>query len=288
MSSIVCVHGIGQQLKGEETIATEWRDALRDGMKLAGALSHELPDNSDIATPFYGDLFREQGTTKSPYVPYQLADLDPGTETELVQAWLQVAEAGSTVGKVHLGTQGKSGWQPKIIQQMAVALLRYPFFSTLTERLFVGSVKQVRAYFANSSTRQAIRNRVMAKLQPATKLVIAHSLGSVVAYEVLCELRGHVAPTFITLGSPLGLPNIIFDRLYPKPTANKGVWPGDARSWINITDRHDIIAAVKDLAPLFGDKVRDVHISNEAQAHDVQPYLTAQESGTAILGALRG
>ena len=44
---ILCIHGIGQQLSGEETLALQWRAALRDGMRRAGAQACELPTDSD-------------------------------------------------------------------------------------------------------------------------------------------------------------------------------------------------------------------------------------------------
>jgi hypothetical protein len=62
MASILCIHGIGQQLKGEEIVANDWRAALRDGMRLAGAKNEELPGDGDIGVAFYGDLFREEIT----------------------------------------------------------------------------------------------------------------------------------------------------------------------------------------------------------------------------------
>ena len=63
-----------------------------------------------------------------------------------------------------------------------------------------------------------------------TRVVVGHSLGSVVAYEALCEYRaraGGYGPALVTLGSPLGIPNLAFDRLDPAPTA--GVGCGRAR-----------------------------------------------------------
>src|SRR6516225_8981118 len=43
-----------------------------------------------------------------------------------------------------------------------------------------------------------------------------HSLGSVVAYEATQELE-HPLPLLITLGSPLGLNTIVYQRLRPQP-----------------------------------------------------------------------
>lgn len=287
MSSILCIHGIGQQLQGQELLSTNWRIALRDGMRNSGASEEDLPGDADITVAFYGDLFREEAT-KGFGPPFQLADIEEGIEAELIKAWFHEAKASSQSAGMH-GDKvvSKSGWQPEAIQKMAVALLRYPFFASLTEQLFVGALKQVRQYFTDPDKRQKVKQRFASQLNVDTRLVIAHSLGSIVAYEALIVAKELAAPALITLGSPLGLPNLIFDRLKPTPVAGQGAWPGNVRSWTNITDRHDIVAAVKDLAPLFKG-VRDIRVSNEALAHDVSPYLTAKETGASILEALHG
>jgi hypothetical protein len=99
---ILCVHGIGQQLKGPEIVANEWRAAMRDGMRLAGAKSEELPRNEDIGVTFYGDLFREEDM-KGRDPPFQLVDIGEGFETDLVRSWLHVAEATSARSREQRG-----------------------------------------------------------------------------------------------------------------------------------------------------------------------------------------
>lgn len=45
---------------------------------------------------------------------------------------------------------------------------------------------------------------------------------------------------------------------------------------------------VKDLRPLFGDRVKCWLVHNGSHVHAVQPYLTAAETGAAIENALAG
>jgi hypothetical protein len=287
MAVILCVHGIGQQLKGEKIIASEWRDALRDGMGLAGAKDHEMPGDQDIAVAFYGDLFREEiPKGKGSETRLCFADISDGLESDLVKAWLNAAKGTSPNGHdPRVQADSKSGWHPESVQKLAVALLRYRFFASLTEHLFVGALKQVTRYFRESDIRNRARQRLTTLLDGETRLVIAHSLGSVVAYETLYQAN-QASPALITLGSPLGLPNLIFDRLEPKPIEGKGAWPANVRRWTNISDAHDIVAAVKELSPLF-DRVNDLRVDNEALAHDASPYLTAKATGVAVLESLR-
>ena len=220
MAKIVCVHGIAQQLSGSESLALEWRVALRDGMRHAGIGEAELPPDETIAVAFFGDLFR--GRKSAADGPAELTDIDDGIETGLVVASAKTAgveEAGDDKG----GEAAKSGYAPVWVQNLSQKLLKREFFADLTDRAFVGALQQVRWYLSEPETRQKARERLSRLLSEETRLVIGHSLGSVVAYEVLCRMPPNIAPALITLGSPIGLPNLVFERLDPPPINGQGV-----------------------------------------------------------------
>jgi hypothetical protein len=96
----------------------------------------------------------------------------------------------------------------------------------------------------------------------------------------------------VTLGSPLGIRNVVFDRLTPAPQLLAGswcaTWPPQLASWTNIADHIDFVALVKRLQPVFGNGVADVEIDNGARMHQVARYLTAAETGAAIAQTLLG
>ncbi|HSL08388.1 MAG TPA: hypothetical protein VK887_10495, partial [Pseudonocardiaceae bacterium] len=58
MVRIVCVHGVGKQMLGEQLLLRDWWPALVDGLTRAGA---GLVPAGDVVMAFYGDLFRPQG-----------------------------------------------------------------------------------------------------------------------------------------------------------------------------------------------------------------------------------
>ena len=82
-------------------------------------------------------------------------------------------------------------------------------------------------------------------------MLIGHSLGSVVAYEYVCRYRPPSVELLVTLGSPLGIPKLVFDRLTPVPADGAGAWPGPVAGWVNVADPDDIVALRKQLAGLF-------------------------------------
>ena len=96
----------------------------------------------------------------------------------------------------------------------------------------------------------------------------------------------------MTLGSPLGIPTIIFDRLDPPPRDHdgrrRGAWPGPVQHWTNISDRLDFVATVPKLHDWFGPELVDVEITNGVKLHDVTRYLIARETGTAIADGVTG
>ena len=84
--------------------------------------------------------------------------------------------------------------------------------------------------------------------QDLTAVVIAHSLGSVVTYETLWAHPQQRVDLLITLGSPLAMPDVIFDKLHPVPEHRKGQRPPGVRRWINIAEPGDVIAIPRPLA----------------------------------------
>jgi pimeloyl-ACP methyl ester carboxylesterase len=69
-------------------------------------------------------------------------------------------------------------------------------------------------------------------------LVVAHSLGSVVAFETLHE---HVCsvPLWVTLGSPLAMRAVVWPKVRPRPPTT----PDTVVRWLNFWNRDDVIAA---------------------------------------------
>ena len=180
---------------------------------------------------------------------------------------------------------------PGSVQAALRALSGSAFFAGLAERAMLFDLQQVRRYMTDPVMRRAVQDRVAAAVDEDTRVVVGHSLGSVVAYEALCAHPEWPVRALVTLGSPLGIRNLIFDRLVPAPAAGEsgkpaGAWPGGVQAWMNVADAGDVVALVKDLRPLFGAEVACYLVDNGSHAHDVRPYLTAAETGAAIAAGL--
>jgi hypothetical protein len=280
MARVVTVHGIGQQFLGPTSVCRTWIPALQDGVIAARATP---PDPRDISCAFYGDMFRPGGKTVG--IPsYTAADVRSDDERDLLRAWwIQAARVECSVPGPDTPTKVRT---PEWVQRALNALSHSRTFGRATEAMLIGAAKQVSQYFRDRACRERIRGRVAAEIAPDTEIVVAHSLGTVVAYEVLADLRRSDHIAFVTLGSPLGVRNIVFDRLEPAPQGGMGVWPRSIHAWTNVADIYDVVALAKKLAGRFAGPIRDVLVSNGPRAHDVLPYLTAKETGHAIAAAL--
>jgi hypothetical protein len=287
MSAIVAVHGIGQQFKGGAIIHREWWAALRSGLQLAG---RDLTDEQALACPFYGHLFRRPGTLAVADTEVDPADVT-AQEVELLEQWWQEAarlEPDRVKGPDYYAPQASLARAPMLVQRALSALTRSSFFADIYQSVIIGDLRQVTLYLNEPKIHNQALELVSNAITAETRVVIGHSLGSVVAYEALCRDSRNVV-SFVTLGSPLGIPNVIFDRLTPNPGMfGLGVWPGKIAHWTNLADKGDIVALEKQLARRFGPQVRDIPIYSGADAHHGERYLTARETGEAISAGLWG
>ncbi len=285
MPLIVGVHGIAQQLKGADVLRSEWEAALRDGARAAGG---EIPAGA-LTCAFYGGLFRPAGSIRGVGDEHFQRTVLTKDEAELLA--LLVAEARcAEPDRIPAEQAVVRTSVPTSVQAALRLLTQTRFFAGIAERAMIGDLKQVRRYIREQEIRNGARAAVDGVVTEDTRVLVGHSLGSIVAYEALHFYadtpRWANVSHFVTLGSPLGIPNLIFDQLVPRPVDGRGTWPKVGMHWTNISDDGDIVALVKRLAPLFGETVVDVRIHNGATAHDVQPYLTAAETGAAIWSAL--
>lgn len=267
----------------------EWTAALRDGIRASADISPHLQGEADIECVFYGDLFRPAGRMLGVGDPWLRAtDATEFDRALLATWWRAAAESDPEVVDPDAKTLLRT---PTSVQAALRALSGSRFFTGLAERAMLFDLQQVRRYITEPEVRHAVQDRVEAVVAIDTRVMIGHSLGSVVAYEALCAHPEWPVRGLVTLGSPLGVRNLIFDRLMPAPVVREsgkltGEWPGAVARWTNVADAGDVVALVKDLRPLFGDEVVCCLVYNGSHAHAVQPYLTAAETGAAIAASL--
>lgn len=157
-------------------------------------------------------------------------------------------------------------------------------------------------YYADAGFRAAARERLRAVLAEAAAddvLIAAHSMGGLIAYDVLraAEADGTPLPrcALVTLGAPLALAELKL-KLADEHGALRV--PAALTAWTNLMDRQDIATVGDDLAAIYapnaaGVAVRDVPVVNAYRRpdgtenrHKSYGYLRTPEFSTVVAGFL--
>jgi hypothetical protein len=291
MTSILGIHGIGQAFNGPHTLTTAWFDALRDGLHEVSGLVLKPEDFEVIG---YGALFRADGG-RGPGDIVHADELD-SRELQLLTQWWDGAAALSRESRgldeeesttiQDAAMQGRFR-APDVAQQALRQLANSKFFNAIGgPKAVLKLVREAHQFLHDAARKKEILARFEERVTAGTRIVIAHSLGSIVAYEALCRNPQWNVHTLITLGSPLGISSPIFCALTPAPVDGRGAWPGSIKRWVNIADRGDLVALEKKLAPKFG-AVDDQIVYNGWASHDATRYLSARATGLALASAWR-
>ena len=181
----------------------------------------------------------------------------------------------------------------RVLRTPMNALARIRWFAPagvgIAGRLANRALNQVVRYLTDPGIRHTAQQRLLDLIDADTDLVIAHSLGTVVAYEAL---HTTVHPLrLITLGSPLALRHVIYDRLHPNPAHV----PVCIDGWDNFVDLDDLVAAHTDLTGYFPPAplttvtpITGPHLDNGSAPHDATHYLTKRSVGQAAANAILG
>jgi pimeloyl-ACP methyl ester carboxylesterase len=307
MATIVLVHGIAQEQKSADTLEEEWLPDLAGGVRTAGfaEIADRLyrlrsgSDGIDTRMAFYGDLFLrgdQQGLE-----PGDLSGPERALAEQLAMEWTARAASRSTDEKSRRAAsqelaqlqqtageeQGARAAARSAINSLARIRWFAPFGMGFATRFVMRSLTQVTRYLSDDVVREQALARVHAVLTPGTRVLIGHSLGSIVAFEAV-QRFDHPLPLLITIGCPLGLRTVVYERVRPQPPR----FPPVVHRWVNIADRNDIVAAEPDLTPLFGSTAPPGAVleggytaDNGAKPHQADFYLTKAQVGRPI-GAL--
>jgi hypothetical protein len=306
--TIVLVHGIAQEQKSADILEAEWLPALAGGVRNAGfpAVADTLwrdragPGGLEARMAFYGHLFRRpdsQGESPGDLTPEQ-AEIAEALAVE----WLEHAAgrstrerdrrlAGAELASVCPVPGQEAMGVPATARTAINAAARLPWFARVgmafAERFVVRALVQVTRYLTEDAIREAAQRSVFYLIGPKTRAVVAHSLGSVVAYEAV-HAQDRPIPLLVTLGSPLGLDAIVLPRLRPPAS-----FPPQVARWVNVADRDDVVAAAPDLSVLFSAKIPegaklegDWVVDNGADPHNACSYLGSKVTGRAVNSAL--
>jgi len=278
---IIGIHGLGNK-PPKETLEKWWRSAMIEGLEKQGK-SINLPKFELV---YWADILYEKpldDTISNKEDPYfidekyfpGLPDFKP-EENSLRQKVLDFIE--EQLDKLFLNkdlTVNYSGITDMIIHKYFKDLEVYYSEECLDE------------HDEKCLARELIRERLadtIRKYQGEEILLIGHSMGSIIAYDVLTFMVPYIdIHTFITIGSPLGFPVVQgkiaaewhSKRLVPPKLKTP---PGVKNHWSNLADLKDRIALIYDLSDNYQPNYRgvvaeDFVVYNDYQSnHVINPH----------------
>jgi hypothetical protein len=234
VTRIVGVHGVGNLIAGldptqaSEQLARAWGEAL----------AKRQTTNMDVRVAYYAHFLRPERAQGGQEDGGAL----PSPALAAACAWARALGAPPEIAQGRLT-------QP--VQQIAQWIAaRYGLDAKLVRWFVATFLGEVEAYLgegggdARNAARLAVAQEVA---RHCPDIVVAHSLGSVVAYEALDTLPPGSAGLLVTIGSPLAMPDVVYHRVRRR-AGRPAPCPAGVQRWVNVADVGDLVAVPARLA----------------------------------------
>ncbi|MCO7274908.1 hypothetical protein [Cellulosimicrobium cellulans] len=285
MTRLVLVHGRDNQGLDADVLDRTWTTVLDAGLRAAG--SSRVLHDADTSFVFYGDTLAGlvAGDAEPPAVTVHALAALPGDELAFVAAVVEEVLRGAGAG-VPARPEGAGAGAGEWLNLLLSALDRY--VPGLSSGVVVLLARDVWAYLHDDAVRRTIDDALAAAIPTDGRaVVVAHSLGSVVAYSVLREhpdaARWDV-PLLLTLGSPLAI-RAIRDVLAARAPLRV---PAPVRRWVAARDRRDALA-LHGLGPAAfpldppRPAIEELVVANAAPGHHAAAVLLSDGSPAGYL-----
>jgi len=294
---IIGIHGLGNKAP-YKTEASWWKLAMREGLTRTG----NNPWIPKFELVYWADLLYEK-------------PLDPSIkDSEDVLYVQEPYKPGPKVAPTRENHDFRKKVMDYIEHQLDKLILNEDYsinYSSIADMFVHRYFADLEAYYADRFTdsreihirvRANIRDRlasVIKKYQGYEILLVGHSMGSIVAYDVLTFLIPmETIDRFITIGSPLGFPVVQGKIAAEWKETGMGMRkmkapPGITKKWNNFADLHDRVALIWQLsknyspnaygvAPDDREVINDYTNGKEANAHKSYGYLRSEEFAIAL------
>lgn len=295
---IIGIHGLGNK-PPEKLLQRWWKKAIIEGLvrlnKPSGGINFELVYWADILYP----------------KPLHLSVKDKTDPLFLDEPYKsQPVPSLNTVPSNHIFTKIFNFFE----RQLDHVFLNKDMslkFQGLTETIIKRYFKDLEIYYSENRIsqgkqkrpiREVIQERLMNTLlkhKDKDIMLIGHSMGSIIAYDVLMNLKNDIRiNTLVTIGSPLGLPVIvsrIFKEIKAKNKALKRLHTPENVDyhWYNLSDKDDNVAMDHTLADDYGSNTNNVRAfdisvyndyinNNERNPHKIYGYLRTGDMARII------
>jgi hypothetical protein len=287
--NLVFVHGRAQGLKDPIELKKEWINTLKIGLEKSGLT---LPiSEENISFPFYGekldDLVRDGLRTVEGIIT-KGAEINSRDVRFFQDFLLEISENAdisteeiSEANDVVITEKGPLNWP--WVQAILRTLDQRTRWSEASIKRFT---RDVVLYLTAANVKDIVNNEVMKSIKNKPCVVVGHSLGSIICYNILRDNSDLNICKFITIGSPLGLKSVKNYLRTPikMPDCIK-------HGWYNAYDERDVVAlnpldrTYFNISPSIEN---DNHVRNStSNRHGIRGYLNDKVIAKTIYNALR-
>ena len=178
--------------------------------------------------------------------------------------------------------------------------MRFGWTTEVIDKALTKILSDLGRYYTEESDRTAVRGSLSDVLERHRNdeiMLIAHSMGSIVAYDVLREMGRTGRPVevkqFVTIGSPLGLAHVKRKAQLERQDTRLRTPSIVTRSWINYADRRDFVSLDSHLRDDYRANSRDIRVEDDRvlndypdNPHKVYGYLRTPELSEHIANFL--
>ena len=305
VGTVIYVHGIGNK-PPPAVLKCQWDRALfnaelGDRSRMVNWVNRDYYPVPLHETCGDADVVRVDDDEVSTKAVIALATGEEGTEPVAVEREIEaLAQGDPERARVLVNIAARTRAEPPEPAAVTVPDIRAkvlplpaPLRRLVAGKLTRAFLRDVDDFLFNERRRAAMTDALRARLDVGGGpfAVVAHSQGSMIAYEVLRGLdpARHEVPLFVTVGSPLGMREVQdeLQRWSDRPLGK----PACVGRWLNVADRLDPVAIDPRLRGDFGDDVRDeagwgVNLDSPRHPHSATGYLRTRVVREAVLGAV--
>lgn len=266
---IIGIHGLSNK-PPKDTLAEWWKAAIVEGLEKNTGITNP---SINFESVYWADVMYEKPDPK----PDAYKKAEEGALKTYDDSWLDAVRE-----KVF-------DWSGDIID----AAKKYLGVDKVADEVLEHKLKDLSRYYKEASIRETLRDRLKSKIlehKDKRIMILSHSMGTIIAYDVL-RILGQEHPRllidhFITLGSPLGLPHVKYKIAQENSLVRT---PSIVKRWTNFADKRDPVALDVHLSGDYarnsdGVRVEDDLIANDWGGihHKSYGYLRAPEVSKVI------
>lgn len=245
---LIGIHGLSNKPE-KEVLASWWEKAIIEGLKKNMGIENPKIDFQSV---YWADLMYDNPNPE----PDAYREAGEGALKTYEESWMDSIR------------ENVFDWGGNILD----AAKKHLGMNAIADEVLERKLKDLSKYYEDQTVRNALRQRLNDKILDNREkriMILSHSMGTIVAYDVLRNLGADYSRLqidhFVTLGSPLGLPHvkhkIALEQSYVRT-------PSIVKKWSNFADKRDPVAFDIKLAGDYAPNADGVQVTDDLIAND--------------------